>query len=464
MSERPRILVVDDEQEVGTFFRHLFKSQYDVTMVCSARDAEKAVSADFFDTAFVDLKLSDGNGLSVLKTINAKIPHCSVIIMTGYSTVGTAVQAIQQGAFNYIEKPFDDLNYLRKLVTDALGANDGLSTAQSVEEGFVIGTNPRMRSVVSLARKVADKKLTVLIEGETGTGKEVLARFIHRYSDRAAHPFLAVNCGAFSETLLESELFGHEKGSFTGASSARRGIFEMAHKGTLFLDEIAEASMATQVKLLRMLENDEILRVGGEHPFKCDVRLIAATSMDIEESVKQGRFREDLFYRLNVINLKLPPLRERREDIGQIIKYVVKEKLHKFNTAFSQEAVDLLTSYNWPGNVRELINVVTQILAICDEKEITPLNLPLKITAGDRHWEEGRANVFADKMETLLAGRDLENGVNLRELIKEMKSVQNDIIKNIINRILQSYGGNQCRAAESLHITPRQLQYYLNEK
>lgn len=472
MPGRPKILIVDDEKEVGTFFRHLFKAYYAVTEVYSGYEAEQAVETDFFDVAFVDLKLSDSNGLTILKLINEKIPHCKVIIMTGYSTVGTAVQAIRQGAFNYIEKPFDDLDYLRRLVTDALGSRDGLSLVKSAEEGFVIGTNPLMRNIASLARKIADKRLTVLIEGETGTGKEVLARFIHRHSDRADQPFLAVNCGAFSETLLESELFGHEKGAFTGATSARRGIFEMAHNGTLFLDEISEASMATQVKLLRMLENDEIIRVGGERPYKCDIRLIAATNNELAKAVKLGRFREDLYYRLNVINFRLPPLRERKEDIPLLVNHMMRTKFQKNNTVFSKEAMDHFTAYHWPGNVRELMNAVTQVLAICDGKEITLKDLPAKIMAkqsqnapaGAGNRESLPGDDFMRKAVKYLEKTDFSQGINLPEILDEMKSSQTGLIREIIKKVQLYCGGNQARTAELLHISRRQLQYYLNEK
>lgn len=466
MNPRPQILVVDDEKEVCTFFLHLFKADYDITVAYSGAEVERLISEKIFDLAFVDLKLTDSDGLTLLNMINEKIPHCSVIIMTGYSTVNSAVQAIRQGAFNYIEKPFDDLNYLKKMANDALGrGEEGFSGGGSCADGFVTGTNPVMQNLISMARKVADKKLTVLIEGETGTGKEVLARFIHRHSNRAAYPFLAVNCGAFTETLLESELFGHEKGSFTGALSTRRGIFEMANNGTLFLDEIGESSTATQVKLLRILENDEFYRIGGERPYRCDVRLIAATNSDLTDAIRQGRFREDLYYRLNVINLKLPPLRERKEDIPLFVEYLLKGKFQKYHTRFSQEALDLLMSYHWPGNVRELVNVISQVLALCDGREITQAYFPEKISRqGFTKSAESLREGLADAGKSYFQDQNLTGGIDLSIVLDEIKTAGTDVVRMVINRVLEQTGGHQGRAAELLNISSRQLQYYLKEK
>ncbi len=466
MPGKPGILVVDDEKEICTFFKNLFINDYEVKTAISGAEAAKAVGEANFDLAFVDLKLGDTSGLNILQMIKTKQPRCRVIIMTGYSTISTAIQAIQQGAFNYIEKPFDNLEYLTTIASQALGDQEAFSFSQSAEEGFVIGTNSEMRNVVSLARKIASKKLTVLIEGETGTGKEVMARFIHRYSDRAHQPFLAVNCGALSETLLESELFGHEKGAYTGASSVRRGIFEMANGGTLFLDEISQASPALQIKLLRMLENDEITRVGGERPIKCDVRLIAATNLQLQEAVKMGRFREDLFFRLNVINLSLPPLRERQADIPHLIDYVVRTRFPVNNIKFSQQTMKILQNYSWPGNIRELINMVISVLEIFDGNQVLPEHIPSKIRAEHgskeiRATEPGYAMPVADDfLHAIESGQE----VDLDTLIRELKIYEASVIKKVIQQVIVSCGDNQGQAAAWLNISQRRLQYYLNEK
>ncbi|MGI6686320.1 MAG: sigma-54-dependent transcriptional regulator [Bacillota bacterium] len=467
MSVRPKILVVDDEKEVTTFLLHLLRIDYDVTVAYSGIEVDNLLNSRFFDAAIIDLKLTDTDGLSLLSKIKDKLPHCSVIIMTGYSTVSSAVQAIQQGAIDYIEKPFDDLNYLKSLVRDALGGGKNkLSFSENGDEGFVIGTNSVMQNLISIARKIADKDLTILIEGETGTGKEVFALYIHRYSNRAAHPFLAVNCGAFTETLLESELFGHEKGAFTGAFAARRGIFEMANQGTLFLDEISEASIKTQVKLLRLLENKEFFRIGGEHPCQCNARLIAATNVDLAEAVNKGRFREDLYYRLNVINFRLPPLRERKEDIPLLVEYVVKNKFKQFNTNFSSDTLKLLIDYSWPGNVRELINIISRALALCDGREITPAYLSGKILCSSKSksnqsmWGE----TLVQNAEYYLQNIDFDSDINLPHIIDEMKTAQTKVAKMIIRKILVHTDGNQSKAAELLRISNRQLQYYLKER
>jgi len=471
MPLRPKILVVDDEKEVGNFFRHLLKAQYEVTVVYSGEETAKALVKSSFDVAFVDLKLSDADGLTLLKMIKEKLPSCSVIIMTGYSTVSSAVYAIQNGAYNYIEKPFEDLQALRDMVEKALAGDRPLTCQdENTKDGFIVGTNPAMQRIVSMAEKVADKKITILIEGETGTGKEVLARFIHRKSKRKGHPFLAVNCGALSENLLASELFGHEKGSFTGAIAARRGIFELADQGTLFLDEIGEASLATQVKLLRVLEKpDEIYRIGGERPYKSDVRLIAATNVDLQNAVEEGSFRKDLYYRLNVINLCLPPLRERREDIPMLVDYLTKYQFNNREIAFSPEAMEILVNYQWRGNVRELFNVVAHALAFAEGKIIYPDNLPvntLQVECPQTSLEslDKAASLIINSVEKYLACHNLQGGLDLPRLLTEIKIAENQIVKTVINKMLRYTEGNQGEAARMLGINNRRLQYYLNEK
>lgn len=381
------MLVIDDEADVGRFFRRLFMSKgYGIRVALNGKEAEKLIQEESFNVAMVDLRLPDTDGLTLLRQIKNTQPECEVIIMTGYSTTRTAVKAIQYGAYDYLDKPFEDINEVERLIERA--AASGLSSRQGrpalaewapVAEalGFQVGSSPAMRRLVDIAYKIANKNINVLIQGETGTGKEVLAKFIHAVSSRSDQIFIPVNCGALPENLLESELFGHEKGAFTGAGSMRRGIFEMANNGILFLDEIGEASLSIQVKLLRVLETGEFLRVGGEKSIKTNVRVIAATNVNLEEAIEQKKFREDLFYRLDVVRLEIPPLRQRQEDIPFLAEYFVQ----KINPGLSiaADALGLLSTYQWPGNMRELINTLSQAVALGDGKTIQPGHLSKKL-------------------------------------------------------------------------------------
>ena len=398
----PGILIIDDEQHVGTFFSRLLRRKgYHIGVANSGAQAHELIEREAFDVAMVDLKLPDADGLNLLQHIKKKQPQCEVIIMTGYSTTRTAGKAIQYGAFDYIEKPFDDIALVEQLIEKAFSFSKTLgqpgktySWSKVAEEiGFQVGQTPQMTSLVSIAERIATKDINVLIHGETGTGKEVLAKFVHAASHRRDNPFLAINCGALPENLLESELFGHERGSFTGASVQRKGIFELANNGTLFLDEIGEASLAIQVKLLRVLETGEFLRVGGDKPVKTNVRIIAATNVNLEEAVSQKAFREDLFYRLDVIRLELPPLRERKEDIPHLVEYFMQRFLDRNAgpmPVFSTSCMEAMLNYHWPGNIRELANSVEQALALCEGNTILPEHLagkfngqPLDIVKAD---------------------------------------------------------------------------------
>lgn len=381
------ILIIDDEADVCTFFRRLLgRKGYKITTATSEAEALQALAATRFNVALVDLKLPDTDGLTLLQAIKTRQPSCEVIIMTGYSTVKTAVAAMQQGAYEYLEKPFDDIREIETLIAKAsdrgLSLQQGLPTSEEWSDvaqavGLLVGTSPQMLRLVSLAHKVAGKHINVLIQGKTGTGKEVLSRFIHADSPRADAPFIAVNCGALPENLLESELFGHERGAFTGASQTRRGIFELANHGTLLLDEIGDASPMIQVKLLRILETGEFMRVGGERPIKTDVRVIAATNVDLEEAIREKTFREDLYYRLNVVRLEIPTLHERSEDIPRLAEHFVRQ----FNPELrlSGEALRLLGSYSWPGNIRELANVIRRAVVVCSGGTILPEHLSSRL-------------------------------------------------------------------------------------
>jgi len=384
MTESPmRVLIIDDEADVCTFFRRLLtRAGYAVATATNEPQALQALDDAQFNVALVDLKLPDTDGLTLLELIKARQPACEVIIMTGYSTVKTAVAAMQLGAYEYLEKPFDDINEIEKLVGKAAGSGASLLRGESSREewaevaqgvGFRVGTSPSMKRMVSLAYKVASKKINILIQGKTGTGKEVLARFIHAASGRASQPFIPVNCGALPENLLESELFGHERGAFTGANQARRGIFELANNGTLLLDEIGDATPQIQVKLLRVLETGEFMRVGGERSIKTDVRVIAATNVDLEQAIRDKSFREDLFYRLNVVRLEIPNLSSRAEDIPLLAEHFVRQLNHDIR--LSPGSIRLLQGYQWPGNIRELANVMRRAVVVCNGDTILPEHL-----------------------------------------------------------------------------------------
>ena len=382
-----KILVIDDEPEVGMLFRRLLESKNFHVGVATCGDQAKALwNSNNYQAALVDLKLPDIDGLTLLQKIKEVQPDCEVIIMTGYATTKTAVRAIQLGAFDYIEKPFENIEEVEHLIQKALeyrcsdaGAGSKAGWAAAAEKvGLFYGQNEEMHRLLTIADKIARKDINVLIHGETGTGKEVLARFIHAAGSRANENFVAVNCGAMPENLLESHLFGHEKGSFTGASNMHRGIFELANNGTLFLDEIGEATPAIQVKLLRVLETGEFHRVGGEKPIRTNVRLIAATNVDLEKAVEEKKFREDLFYRLDVVRLTLPTLKQRSCDIPGFVHYFL-NRLGFGSMQVSPEAMDGLCNYCWPGNLRELYNTVSQAVALCEENIILPCHLPQKI-------------------------------------------------------------------------------------
>ncbi len=385
-----QILIIDDETDVCTFFRRLLtKKGYEVTTASNEPEALRALTEFRFSVAMVDLKLPDTDGLTLLQAIKARQPACEVIIMTGYSTVKTAVTAMQQGAYEYMEKPFDDIGEIETLISRAVahgdpqrhaGQDKGEWSEVAAAVGFQVGSSPLMQRLVSMAYKVAGKNITVLIQGKTGTGKEVLARFIHAASTRAEGAFIPINCGALPENLLESELFGHERGAFTGANQTRRGIFELANHGTLLLDEIGDASPMIQVKLLRVLETGEFMRVGGERPIKTDVKVIAATNVNLEEAIREKTFREDLYYRLNVVRLEIPSLQQRSEDVPLLAAHFARQFNPK--AILSPGALRLLQSYNWPGNIRELSNVMRRAVVMCQDGSILPCHLNDRFQAG----------------------------------------------------------------------------------
>ena len=385
-----QVLIIDDEADVCTFFRRLLtRKGYTVVTAVNEPEAMRALAENSFNVAMVDLKLPDTDGLTLLQAIKARQPACEVIIMTGYSTIKTAVTAVQLGAYEYLEKPFDDIGEIEALIEKAATHGINLLQGNQAREewdeiaqavGFQVGTSPSMKRLVSLAYKIANKNINILIQGKTGTGKEVLSRFIHAASNRADQAFIPINCGALPENLLESELFGHEKGAYTGANQTRRGIFELANRGTLLLDEIGDASPQIQVKLLRVLETGEFMRVGGEKPIKTDVRVIAATNVDLEEAIREKTFREDLYYRLNVVRLEIPPLRARAGDVPLLAEHFV--RLLNPDMRISPAAMRLLQDYSWPGNIRELANVLRRAMVLCNGDLILPNHLGSTFQSG----------------------------------------------------------------------------------
>ncbi|RBW68480.1 sigma-54-dependent transcriptional regulator [Bacillus taeanensis] len=479
------ILIIDDEHEIGNFFSHLLtRKGYHVTVANSGKEAINTINMQNFHLAMIDIKLPDANGLTLLKHLKRQLPTCKAIIMTGFSTIKTAVEAIKLGADNYIEKPFDNIDELEGKI-DELLENNVTDTKKEIVQlakktGLIIGTNTSMNELITMAYKIAQKNVTVLIEGETGTGKEVLARFIHQASNRTEQSFIGVNCGALAESLLESELFGHEKGAFTGASQQRKGLFEIANNGTLFLDEVAEASHAIQVKLLRVLETREFMRVGGNSPMQTNTRIIAASHANLYEAVKQKKFREDLLYRLDVVKLEIPPLRKRKEDIPLLVHHLL-DKQNSNHLRFSDEAMSLMQNYEWFGNIRELVNVITRAITLADGETtiITPNYLPIKLTSTIEqvspsqnlkspikstaydHDFEAYLNQWV--MEILQMWKN-DSNVDFEEILNQIKLFEDQIGKAFVTKALRKTLGNRKEAAKHLKISTRKLRYLLNEK
>jgi two-component system, NtrC family, response regulator HydG len=388
-----RILIVDDELVVrDSLGKWLTSEGYTVKTTGSANEALNAFQAGEWDVALIDIKMAGMDGIELQHRLHEVDPNLIVIIMTGYASVETAVQALKQGAYDYITKPFDP-DELAHLVGNAIKHRRTQQEVDTLREHLeevsprtdIIGQSPVMKRVRESVEMVAPTDATVLIIGESGSGKEVVARAIHAASPRRHMPFMAIHCGALSETLLESELFGHERGAFTGAQARRKGKFEAADGGTIFLDEIGDISLKTQTDLLRVLQEKEIVRIGGTQPTKVDFRCVAATNRDLDAMVKEGTFRFDLFYRLNIFRIQLPPLRDRREDIPLLADALLKKHAASMNRAvprLSPEAVDLLLKYDWPGNVRELENAIERALVIGRGPEIQPPDFPFNQPSG----------------------------------------------------------------------------------
>ena len=448
---KPRVLVIDDEESLVDFLLLFFEEKgYHVSSAQSVEKAREALQNQQFDLVVSDILMPDGNGLDLLREIKAQRPQTAVIMMTAYTSSKSAVEAMRMGAYNYISKPFN-LDELEVLAAGAL-EKSGLETEnvylrreleQKYQFSNIIGRSPRMQEIFNLIERVARTTSTVLVHGESGTGKELIARAIHFASPRASQRFLSINCGAMPENLLESELFGHEKGAFTGAVREKRGLFREADGGTLFLDEIGETTQPMQVKLLRALQDRKIRRVGGTQETDVDVRIIAATNRDLEEAIRDNTFREDLYYRINVIPIHLPPLRQRREDISLLVDHFLgkySQNLGIEPKQISVEALQALEGYQWPGNVRELENTIERALALGAGEAITTQDLPPQI----RSAQGAEASPIIDLPDD---GLDLEGHLDT-------------IRRHLMEQALERTDGVQTQAADLLAMSIRSFRYY----
>ncbi len=427
-----RILVVDDEISLRTaLFRALDQKGYQVITASSKSEAFKMCQADRpFDLALIDLKLPDGDGLELMTELKSVHPHTTFIVLTGFATIEVAVEATRKGAYHFVTKPFnleEVLNIVQKILSHKNLENENQQLRAVLERQYkfdnIIGKSEKVLDVLSMVERVAECESTVLITGESGTGKELIAKAIHFNSNRAKAPFIPINCGAIPSELLESELFGHMKGSFTGATQNRVGRFELAEGGTLFFDEIGDMSPSLQVKLLRVLQDRKFEPVGSTKTISSNVRIIAATNIDLEKAVAEGKFREDLFYRLNVIPIKMPALRERAGDISILIHHFIK----KFNantknmiSGITPSALDLLNIYPWPGNIRELENLVERLSIIKGSGIIDVLDLPEKYRASDLGAiaDTSRIHIPESGMDFNTAVDNYENSLILQALEK----------------------------------------------
>jgi len=454
----PHILVVDDELSMREVLElMLIREGYTVTCAENGRTAIGLLEKDPYDLMLCDIKLGDVSGLDVLQASKKCNPDTVVILISAYASTETAVAAMNAGAYDYVPKPFDK-DELMQTVAKALD----LKTIEHEKEllddqlkenlhfGVLIGNSPAMTHIYKLIIQVAKTKTNVLITGESGTGKELIAQSIHQESDRINEPFVVINCGGIPETLMESELFGHKKGSFTGATQDKKGLFEIAHKGTIFLDEIGELSLPIQVKLLRAVQEKVFKPVGGNEDISVDIRIISATNKELENEVIAGNFREDLFYRLNVIEIKVPPLRERKTDLRLLAQHFLEKysrEMGKEISKFSSYAIDLLNKYDFPGNIRELENLLERSVALSTTNIILPDSLALSLHK--RRWIEG----FKDRRFDL---DEVARGVLLDDILE-------DIERGYLSKALDCSNGNKNKAAELLGVSFRSLRYRLDK-
>jgi DNA-binding NtrC family response regulator len=446
------VLIVDDEVGARESFKMILKNDYEVFLAKDAEEAFQQIKVHSPDVILLDIILPDLDGLKVLEKIKQNDPDIIVIMITATKTVKTAVEAMKLGAYDYVTKPFD-IDELRLIITRSLSTKALEQEVKyrreemdkSFDFGNIIGKSKLMKEIFKVVKQIADSKSTALIMGDSGTGKELISRAIHYNSNRKSYPFVTINCAAIPDTLIESELFGHEKGAFTNAIERKLGRFEVAHQGTLFLDEIGELSLATQAKILRFLEEKEFNRVGGSKTIKVDVRLITATNKNLNQLIKNGSFREDLYYRINVIPIVIPPLRERKEDIPILIDHFINKfsvENNKNVKGISKEALELLMQYEWPGNVRELENLVERVIALTFNEYIQLNELPLSFKNIPK-INGLKESILDGKVSFLQAEEEFE-----REVILDALKKTNYI---------------QSRAAEILGISRRILKYKMDK-
>ena len=432
---RKNILVVDDEKSQREILEMILSEEgYDVTTAASGEAALKFAKDRRFDLALTDLKMTGMDGIELLQHLLAYDSSIIVILLTAHGSIESAKEALRRGAFDYLEKPYDKAALL-ETINRALDRLDAIDSE-------IISASPKMDTVKKMVLKVARSNSTVLVRGESGTGKELIARAVHNQSPRSAEMFQAVNCAAINENLLESELFGHEKGSFTGAHAEKKGLFVIADRGTLFLDEIGELDVGMQAKLLRALQERKIRRVGGTHEISIDVRVIAATNRDLRAMVADGRFRDDLYYRINVLSIDVPPLRERREDIPVLIEYFLKKhtkNASRLVTGLTPETRKLMNEYSWPGNVRQLESAIERAILLSEGDLITVEDLPTEV-----RQEVGPASDGTFKLPA--------EGINFE-----------DVERNLITQAMDKTDYNITKAAKLLGLTFRTLQYRLEK-
>lgn len=442
------ILIVEDKESMAQMLRETLEAEgYSIVIARDGQEGTRLIKESRFDLVLTDLKLPKKNGIEVLKTSITENPLAPVIVMTAFGTIETAVTAMKEGAFDFIAKPFDTDHLLllmrraletRRALTENILLKDELSSRLGSPK--IIGKSPCILEVAQKVRKVASGKTTVLLMGESGTGKELFARAIHNLSQRREYPFVPINCAAIPRELLESELFGHEKGSFTGADSRKLGKFELADKGTIFLDEIAEMELSLQAKLLRVLQEGEIERVGGVKIVKINVRIIAASNRDIEKAVEEKQFRTDLFYRLNVFPIVIPPLRDRKDDIPLLADYFLDKycsELKSGQKTIASDALELLRNYPWKGNVRELENCIERAIILSEGDMITGDNIVLN-----------RQMMLESSLSNLPMDGPLEDSVREAVRITETRR---------ISKVLKETKGNKSRASELLQVSYKTL-------
>ncbi len=450
---KQRVLVIDDEPGVRESLRMLLKERYDVLPAASGSEGLRLLGAELIDVVLLDILMPGMDGLEVLEQIKERNLPAQVVMLTATKTVKTAVTAMKLGAFDYLTKPFD-IDELQLIVDRAV---ESAALAREVENlrsevgtrysfDNIVGSSPKLQAVLKVVSMVAPLRSTVLITGESGTGKELIAKAIHYHSPRAQKPMVTLNCAAIPENLLESELFGHERGAFTDAYMKKPGQFELADQGTIFLDEIAEMNPGTQAKILRVLEQGEFTRIGGAQPIHVDVRVIAATNRDLHQGMRDGSFRCDLYYRLNVVSVHLPALRERREDIATLVRYFLQTKSRQLGIpekTFARDALDLLMQYSWPGNVRELENLIERALVLSHGPVMTADDVPQYLQSHNGHAHPAQQSVL--RGETRLA-----------EAVDQFEH-------ELICTALSQAENNQTRAAEILGTTRRILKYKMDK-